>query len=194
LKARYRLGISDAAVVTAVVNYLRETHDSRLTSEWTDTNILGALGGHSVFNWFVFEEAARDLYWHIWRTDTRSMLHCYLVDKPRDIKNVVLEAMKTESSEARHPRGLRYNPLEAVSVMIAVPGLIFACAGRARLEPAVGGVLILLAFSMVPGFLFYPVVHTMMGVFMSIALALYLALSLLLSTACRFAWPRPGAF
>jgi len=57
---------------------------------------------------------------------------------------------------------------------------------RAAFGPLLAAVFVLLACSMTPGFLFYPVVHTMMGVFMSIALALYLALSMLLSAAGRF--------
>jgi hypothetical protein len=43
----------------------------------------------------------------------------------------------------------------------------------------------LLACSAIPGLMFYPVVHTMMGVFAALSLTLYLTVALILAATCR---------
>ena len=46
LAGKYQLRVNDRVVIAAVRNFLRESHDPRLTPEWTDSAVLGALGGH----------------------------------------------------------------------------------------------------------------------------------------------------
>ena len=163
LAERYHLGISDAAVIDSVTEYLRSHNDPRLTSGWTQANILSSLGGHAVFNWFVYEQAARDLYRHLWRTEPRSMLHLYLIDKTSEIRHVVVKATQHDPEPARNMRGLYFQPLAVGALMIILPGLLIACAWRPPFTPLIAASLLLVVCSTIPGLLFYPVVHTMMG-------------------------------
>ncbi|HEV2986146.1 MAG TPA: hypothetical protein VGX46_17230, partial [Vicinamibacterales bacterium] len=96
LAKKYQLQVNDGAIVEAVRTYLRESRDPRLTPEWTDNNILGALGGYTVFNWFIYEETARDFYRHIWRAETPLVLHCYLIDKPAELAYVFVQSTKPD--------------------------------------------------------------------------------------------------
>src|SRR5439155_1329550 len=81
--------------------------------------ILGSLGGHSPFNWFTYEKAAKDLYWHIWRADTRDMLHCYLIDKPREIVDVLVAASSPDRRFTRDNPGLGFRPLAPAPLLLA---------------------------------------------------------------------------
>ena len=181
LNRRYGLDINDRAVAYAVMAYLRDTQDPRLTADWTGENILGSLGGHASFNWSVFENAARDFYWHLWRTDTASMLRCYLIDKPYEAIGIVWRAWQVDSDIARHNPGLSFRPLSLGSLLIVLPGLLLAWGTRAAFRPSLAAAIVLLACSVVPALFFYPVVHTMMGVFATIALLLYLTLAALVA-------------
>ena len=60
--------------------------------------------------------------------------------------------------------------------MIA-PGLLLVSASQTRFWPGLAGSLVLLAFSTLPGLMFYPVVETTIGVFAATALASYVALA-----------------
>ena len=186
LAETYKLGISDVAVVESVTEYLRDRHDARLTDAWTKTNILGSLGGHSVFDWFVYEQAARDLYLHLWRTETRSMVHLYVVDKPAEMWHVVVKATQYDPAPWRNLRSVYFDPFAAGGLLVIAPGLLLVGVRRPALAVQLAAALVLLACSAIPGLLFYPVVHTMMGVFASISLALYLTVALVLAAGSRF--------
>jgi hypothetical protein len=185
LAQKYSLRVNDGAIVAAVGNFLRATRDGRLTSEWTESTILGALGGHSQFNWFTYEGAARDFYRHIWRSNTRDILHCYLVDKPREIVHVVVAAT------GANVRGLGFRPLAPMALTLAMPGFLVLAAGQVAFVPLLAALVLLLACSMLPGLLFYPVVHTMSGVFATIALIVYVILANAVALVMRSGgrWP-----
>ena len=185
LASTYDLGVSDRAAVDSVIRFLRDRHDPRLTADWTRDNILNSLGGHSVFNWFVYEQSARDLYWHLWRTETRSMLHLYLIDRPREIGQVIVKAALPDAAPWRNRQGLFFNPFAAGALMVTLPGLLIAGIRRPDLKAVVAAALVLLACSVIPGVLFYPVVHTMMGVFASLSLVAYLTVAMTVAAACR---------
>jgi hypothetical protein len=187
LAARYSLGINDAAVIDGVIAYLRNRHDPRLDAGWVRTNIANSLGGHSEFNWFVYEQSARELYWHLWRTETPSMLHLYLIDKPREIAHVIVAAARRDPAPWRSRHGLYFAPFAVGPLIVILPGLVIACTRRPRFAPVLAGALALLACSTIPGILFYAVVHTMMGVFATLCLAVYLTVALVFAAACRLA-------
>jgi hypothetical protein len=187
LNGRYNLRINDELIIDDVLSYLRETDDPRLTPEFLAQAGYGisSLGGQYTFDWFAYEKAARDFYWHIWRVDTRQMLRCYLIDKPRDIRTVVLRAWQTDPTGARDPSGLYFRPLAAANLTMILPTLLLVSTSRAPSWPSLVAALVLVAFSMVPGLMFYPVVHTMIGAFAAIALALYLVLATAVDAVSR---------
>ena len=76
--------------------------------------------------------------------------------------------------------------------MIMLPGLLIAFAWRPPFGPVIGASAVLVACSTIPGLLFYPVVHTMMGVFAALSLTLYLILAWVLAAASR-RWLSSGA-
>jgi hypothetical protein len=190
LAQKYQLGINDNVVVKAVRDYLREIKDPRLTDEWTDNNILGTLGGHAAFNWFIYEAAARNFYWHIWRVDPRSMLRCYLIDKPADMRTVVVNALQSDPMPFGSARGLSFNPLAAAALLMVAPGFLLAAIGGHAFRRAIAAMIVLLACSAIPGLLFYPVVHTMMGAFATLTVLVYLTLALALAPVVRRGWAR----
>jgi hypothetical protein len=193
LAAKYELSINDAAAIHAVRSYMGGVNHPLLTPEWTDANILGSLGSHTEFNWSAYEQAARDLYWHIWRVDTGDMLRCYLFDKPMEMLTIVGRAIQGDPSPPPNAERLSFNPLAAGALAIVVPGLLIAGTSAASFQSALVAVLVLLGCSLAPGLLFYPVVHTMTGAFVTLALTLYSTIAGLLAAGARVGWARIGS-
>jgi hypothetical protein len=180
LAEKYQLRVDDQAIVGAVRNYLSATQDPRLTPEWSGSNIISSLGGHSPFNWFTYEQAARDFYWHIWRSDAREMLRCYLINKPREIVRVLAKARRPDpdvpGATPQNP-GLRFNLFARGAILIVLPGLLLMASAGPAIKRTLWVAPLLFLCSAVPAFLFYPVVHTMMGAFATVALTGYLILA-----------------
>jgi hypothetical protein len=187
LRDKYQLGVNDNVIVSAVRTYLQASNDPRLTEEWTDANILGALGGHSEFNWFTYEETAEDFYWHVWRTDTREALHCYVIDKPREIVRVLATATRPNPSFLQEVHDLGFRPFDPAALVIVAPGLLLLSVYEMPFMALIGALILLFACSLVPGMLFYPVVHTMLGAFATVAITGYVILAQCLSVAVRSA-------
>jgi len=185
---KYQLRVNDNVIVAAVRSFLRTSQDPRLTAEWTDSNILGALGGHSTFNWFTYEETAKDLYLHIWRSDPRDMMHCYLVDKPREIVHVLVKATRPDPSLLHDVPDLGFRPFAPTALALVLPGLWLVWIGEIPFTAVIVALLCLFACSIVPGFLFYPVVHTMTGAFATVAVMAYLVVAQATAIAMRLIW------
>jgi len=173
LSSVYKLGIRDAAVVDAVLQYLHDHNDPRLGSGWDTTKILNSLGGHGEFNWYAYETAARDLYFQVWRDRPRDALRCYVVNKPREVLSVVRTALTWEHTPQRDSQDLYFRPFDLTALVIALPGVLML-AGRQPLRflPSIAA----LAFcSALPAFLFYAVPLTMMGTFVAGSMLVYVA-------------------
>ena len=126
----------------------------------------------------------------------------------------ITEAMRRSESAIRSGEPLASDFWRAVSAVKADPALIEAHADRIGVLDStafrqwalvtvplwignlvmLGGALlmVLLACSTIPGMLFYPVVHTMMGVFASLSLVMYLFAAAAISTACRLFFGLPN--
>ena len=181
LAATYGLAIDDRAIIYAVIGRLRETRDARLTADWTDENIRNSLGGHSVFNWFVYEQAARDVYRHIWRADWPSVLQCYLIDKPARLVRVFWGVSRLAAASQSIGKYFVLNQLTPGALIIILPALLIAMICHLDLTHAVAGSVALLPFSASPPLLFYPVVPATMGAFATVSLVIYLAIAMLLA-------------
>src|SRR5262249_29373691 len=142
---------------------------------WTDENILGSLGGHSTFNWFTYEDAGQDFYQALWKGETRSMLRTYCFDKPSEILRVLLSAMHPSQPFRTDAPAARFNPASPLVLVLAAPAIILIAS-----SPAPGAMLLVAltvgGFSLMPAFMFYPVVHTMIGFFSAISLVAYVSL------------------
>lgn len=177
LSQKYHLGIADRASAEAVIAYRRNRQTPPPADEWDVTSIMNSLGGYGTFDWADYEREARGLYWQIWRVDTVSMMRCYLVDKPAAQLDVVVKAWRGGRTGPGDLRSLRFNPLSAIHLLLVLPGLWLAYASRAGFGGAAAVVMLLLACSAIPGFLFYPVVHAMMGTFAAITLVAYVTMA-----------------
>ena len=113
LNGRYNLRMNDQVIVDDVIAYMRRTGNPRLTPEFLAQAdyAMSSLGGYHAFDWATYEQAARDFYWHIWRIDTRHAIHCYLVDKPRQIRSGLLTAWQPDPTGSRDTNGLYFRPL-----------------------------------------------------------------------------------
>jgi hypothetical protein len=192
LGEQYRLRVSDGDVVTAVIGYLKETGDPRLNASWTTQNILASLGSNANFNWFVYEDAAEDLYWHFWRAHPRAMLRYYLRDKPHDVMALLINVSATSPIAQRNARQLYFNPLSGPALLIAVPAWLVVWTARPKVARFVVGTLLLCCFSLIPGYVFYPVPLTMMGACVSLALMLYVTVAFALGGVSRSVAERAG--
>jgi hypothetical protein len=178
IAGKYQLAVSDSAVIQSVLAYMGASHDPRLTPAWTEGNALGSLGGHGSFDWFTYEGAARDLYLHIWRTNTLDAVRAYAIDKPGEMLSVITKAVHPPPTLAPNLPGARFNPFAVVPLLLIVPAVVLFAASEGPVILILGAAVWLLACSLVPGLLFYPVVHTMLGAFMTVTLTCYLALAL----------------
>jgi hypothetical protein len=173
LAATYGLRISDSAVIDAVILHLKQTADPRLTAVWTNENIRNSLGNWFVFNWFEYEGAARDLYWHIWRAHWPSALRCYLVDKPVEIVNLAWRVSREATRSQAIGRYLALNQFSPGALLIILPAVLVAITMRVPLAPIAAAAGALLLFSALPALVIYPVVSTMMGLFASLSFLVF---------------------
>ena len=173
LAEKYGLEISDAKVVDAVIAYLRNRRDPRLTPEWTTTNVLNSLGGYFAFNWSVYEGAARDLNFDIWKTNTADALHCYLVDKPREAWTFVRVAWEHTTMDQRNRHDLYFRPLGIVQLLILAPALALAIGYSIPVFALVAATVVLLVTSVIPSEMFYSGPLNQMGTLLGLALLAY---------------------
>lgn len=194
LGQKYKLSVSDVDSITAVLAYLKERNDPRLNPEWTPQSFLNAFGSHGKVDWMLYDQAAKELYLHIWRENPRGMLRLYFHSKPLEILSAFHGVYRRDPMPQRNVRDLFFSPLSAGALILAFPGLLLALATRARIGPIALWVPVLCVLGLVPGVLFYSVVLTMMGAFISVALAIYLlatAACMLAYRAAEGATPRP---
>lgn len=182
---KYKLGVDDRAVIDAVTVYLRERNDPRLNATWDTQNILASLGSHSDFDWYVYEEAAREFYLRIWREHAGSLARTYLISKPLNLLRTFYTASRADPMEQRIRRQLFFSPVSAWALLLAFPGFVLAWASRPRLAQFVAGVALLFTFSLIPGWAFYAVPLTMMGGYVALSLLCYLCVAAALATISR---------
>jgi hypothetical protein len=164
---------------------MQQVRDPRLTKEWTAENMGGSLGGWNAFNWFEYESAARSLYFHVWRTDPADALHCYAIDKPREIYRQLAATIRSEEFAERN-----FRPFAVVPLVIIAPALFFAAAYGAHLGRAAAAAFVMFLFALVPGLMFYAVPLTTVGAFASLAFAAYLLAATAVQPALRLALNR----
>jgi len=173
LAERYKIRISDASAADAVISYMRERHDRRLTSAWTAQNVLNAFGGHGTFDWKAYESAGRELYFSVWREHPGEALHCYLIDKPREMAGIVATAASFGGGEYRDVLGIYFRPFGVSPLLIALPGFLLLAVGRARRPPLVSIAAGVALAGVLPGLLIYAVPLTMVSAFLGLALLAY---------------------
>lgn len=183
LGPKYKLSVSDADSIEAVLTYLRNHNDPRLNPEWTMQTFLNSFGSHVEVDWTLYDQAARDLYFQIWRENPRGMVRLYTVKKPLEIYSMLLGATRMDPMAQRNIHGLYFSPLSAGALVLAFPGLLLALGARARLGALAFWTPVLFVMGLVPGVLFYSVALTMMGAFVALALSIYL----LATATCTFA-------
>jgi len=181
----YHVDVNDAHIVEAVATFLKTTGDPRYSSEWNVTNVLNSFGGHSDFNWEIYESAARDLYFKIWREHPRDALHTYLVDKPLGAPGIVREGIFDDGRPERRAAGLFFNPFSPAALLLACPGLVLVVMSRARYGGYLAAAVVLAVLSFLPGIMFYSVIVTMGGTFMALAMVAYLGAAELGSLGAR---------
>lgn len=183
LGPKYKLSVSDADSIEAVLAYLRQNNDTRLNPEWTMQTFLNSLGSHVEVDWKRYDEAARDLYFHIWRENPGTMVRLYTVKKPLEIFSMLTGASRMDSMPQRNIHNLYFSPLSAGALTLAFPGLLLALVARARLGVLALWTPVLFVMGLVPGLMFYSVPLTMMGAFVALAISIYL----FATTACTLA-------
>ena len=193
LTARYGLGSGDLGAARAVDTYL----ETRTTSNPGRKN-WAASGLNSVttqlqFDWVEYEEAARDLYFTIWKEDPKECLLTLVYWHPLDVY-AVLQVYLGNSTHPAFDKRYAYNPFGPVYLLVLVATTLL-CTTRHRPMSA-GHVLI--ALIMLASALVVPIVVYAGGfiilaeAFVSAALLVYATLGVVLSALASRALGRLG--
>lgn len=180
---KYQLNVDDALVVEAVRKHYFASGVEGVSPRWTEIDVLGTLGGLGETNWFDYEKVARALYLHIWRTEPVAMIRNYAVAKPLEIARVVFRATHPQAGAvsglgpAAPVDGLGFHLFSPMVVLLALPALVLAYVAPEGWPLACALVAAMLVCSLIPGLMFYPVVHTMMGAFATLAILGYSVLA-----------------
>jgi hypothetical protein len=178
LQKKYDLAVSDPAVVSAVINFYWSSPHPKTPPQWLRTDLLGSLGGHGETNWFEYEDTARRFYASIWRAQPAAVIHCYLIDKPREIARIFFRSTRPrEGAVSGRPgasvAGLGFFPFSLVALALVAPAFALAYTRPDGWWQLAGLTGLMLLCSLIPGFAFYPVVHTMMGAFVMMTVVAY---------------------
>ncbi len=159
MRQRYQLAIDDDNALQWVI---RASGNDRWS---TQKFIVSSLGGDAGFDWLAYEEAARQVYFGVWRDDTLAALRCHAYAKPKVMIGQVARAI---AIAVRPHAGILWGWL-AFTVAILLAGVMaVAHACRVENEPELRIVFrVAMAFfmaSLIPGLAFYASVATMSGV------------------------------
>jgi hypothetical protein len=176
----YGTAADDRLIIALVLKHMRERNDPRLGAGWDVDNALCSLGGHATFDWATYEQVAREVYWGIWRDHPRWALSNYLVYKPAETLRPIGQAMwpSAVGHLGAGADAFRYTPFRpwALALVLAALALV-----RSKELPGMGKywgpVLLILPFSLIPSIAFYPALTTLMGLLMTLTLAVYLGLA-----------------
>jgi len=183
LVREYHLQVNDPSVVEAVRKYFIATGDRHLSSHWAHTDILATWSGEGESNWPEYERAAREFYLHLWWTEPGAMVRCYAVAKPVEIARIFRRSIRPQLGAvsgvgpAAPVDGLGFNPFSLMALLLILPGMALAYVRPSDCRVMCLSVAALLLCSLIPGMVFYPVVHTMMGAFATVTLLCYLLIA-----------------
>ncbi|WP_156183486.1 hypothetical protein, partial [Crocosphaera watsonii] len=161
----YGLKVNDNEAVAFVLKYLKENNDSR--GYWTENDVLASFGGepgHTTFDLPMYEQAARDAYFHFWHKKPLALFTEYSINKPvnhlKALYNYSVLSMVNSSHPLRkksYQLGINYNPFNYRSLLLVLPTIILLSrsiylSSFVKLLPLT---FFLLIFSLIPSVVFY---------------------------------------
>jgi hypothetical protein len=191
--------VDDHQAVRAVLRYMKETHDPRLTEEWNETTILNSLGGVNRFDWATYEKVARDLVLRTLAAHPLSAIKLVVFDKPKAIVesigcSAMLLCSSTQYFQASRPDA-RFEPTNGLMLVIATAIAALLARGsppRAEAKDDSGAPLlistalgIVCVLSLAPSLLFYPAITQLGGLFVFGTILFYLGIVRLLAAFFR---------
>lgn len=190
LAARYDLGGGDTDAAFAVEAYVKARAGANpARRNWTAAE-LNAVTTQGQFDFVEYEEAARDLYFSMWKEQPGQMLWTLLYWHPLDVYTV----LKLHMGFSRHPsfdRRYIFNPLHPWPLLVLVATLLL-CMQPLGVSTALIALLLLASALAVP-ILFYPGGFLIMAeVFVSAGLLVYVALGVALPRLWSRAVTRAG--
>ena len=182
LTARYGLGSGDLGAARAVDTYL-ETRTTRNPGRknWAASG-LNSVTTQLQFDWVEYEEAARDLYFTIWKEDPKECLRTIVYWHPVDVY-AVLQVYLGNSTHPAFDKRYAYNPFGPVYLLVLVAATLL-CTTRHRPMSAAH---VLIALIMLASALVVPIVVYAGGFiilaesFVSAGLLVYATLGVVLS-------------
>ena len=120
------------------------------------------------------------------------MIRCYAIAKPPEIVRIFRRATKPQigavsgMGTAASVDGLGFNPFSPAALILVLPALVIAYAKPVSLRMLWLVTVALLICSLIPALVFYPVVHTMMGAFATLAVLCYCLLATAVGVGRRF--------
>ena len=180
LKDAYGLGSGDLGAARAVDAFLEKTNSYPGRHAWAATN-LNSVTTQMPFDWVEYEEAARELYFTIWKERTRESLLTLLYYHPMDIYTVA-QIQRGAIADPRFNPQYAYNPFRSIC-LLAFAAATVLCTGGRRPIPPIYALLSGLAFAsaLVVPILVYGGFIILAEAFVSAGLLIYTTLGVVLS-------------
>lgn len=173
----YGLEANDPPAAAAVIKFMKETNSPLLTDQWTTDAIMNAFGGTD-FPLDQYERAAKEMYFHMWRTDFLNMLRQHLINRPMALFGQLSSYGPQDVSPTARNAGLWYSPFRWPVVLIVAALGVICAASRRGFPPIQGalGPLVFLGASMIPSVAFYMAITQSIGFFLVSSFMVLLAI------------------
>lgn len=186
----YEVAHDDRLIVESVLKFMRNERGLELPSNWTTQLALESLGGHNSFDWNFYEQEAKNLYFAIWRKHTRKLIRLYAWQKPLRAINTIFHAIVIKPGgkpldRAREERGLKFAPFSSPLIFLALVPMLFAGRALSNVPEVWATTAVLLAASFIPAVAFYSSTLTQGGMFVLLAVLVYLIVPVLFSWLAR---------
>lgn len=183
IQAEYGFQYSDLVAVQAVINFARQGECAGGVDKLVPQELLDSLGGHGEKNWYAYENCARKLYFHIWKTHPLPLLRLYLLTKPQISLSVISHVVRDTGDPlvdaTRDRLDIGWYPFKGLTFALAIVVLVIASSVLYRRRKQLLVLLaILFVASLIPSVSFYAGILSMGGTFVIITVLCYLFLLL----------------
>ena len=197
LAQTYKLAVSDFDAAAAVIAYSAQGTCATSVAKIDPQGLLNSLGGYGEKDWFAYEDCAKKLYFSLWKKHSFRMAYNYLVIKPQITLAAVLSVSRsahaTLSEGVRHQLSVGWHPLTGTPLAFALVILLFVNKALYKRRGLLFVLLaVLLVASLIPSMLFYSVVLTLGGFFVTLTILSYLLILIGVRSAGRWLYATPA--
>ena len=173
LRESYGLGSVDLGAAHAVDMHLERTGQSKGRKDWAVRG-LNTVTTQLPFDWAEYEDAARDLYFTMWREQPMQSLLTSVYWHPLDIFRLVRTFSGNDGARPVADGRLAYNPFRPLYILVVVAAVILSSSARPMPPTNVLIPCSMLASALVVPLVFYPdTFHNLAEAFVAGAAAVF---------------------